>query len=84
MKSKLFSVNWKDGVRGLFLSVMTSAGIALQQVLNSGLIPDKASLRGAGIAGIAAGLAYIIKNFLTNSNDEMLKVEPTKPADEVK
>ena len=84
MKSKLFSVNWKDGIRGLFLSIMTSAGIALQHVLDSGLVPDKASLKTAGIAGVAAGLAYVIKNFLTNSNDEMLKPEQVKPADEVK
>lgn len=78
MKSKLFSLGIKDGVRSLLLSVMTSVGIYLQQILSSGLMPDKSHLRNAAIAGIAAGLSYVIKNFLTNSKDELLKTEPPK------
>ncbi len=77
MKSKLFSVNMKDAVRGLFIAVATAIGTGLTQVLNTGALPDKSSLKSVGIAGAAAGMAYVVKNFFTNSNDELLKKEST-------
>lgn len=77
MKSKLFSLNIKDGIRGAILAVLTASGTALIQVLNTGTIPDKAALKTVAIAGTAAGLSYVIKNFLTNSQDQVLKREPT-------
>jgi hypothetical protein len=84
MKSKLFTVGMKDAVRSLLLAVMTALGTGVLEVLNSGAIPDKPSIRKIGIAGAAAGMAYIIKNFFTNSNDQMFKKEdsnaPSAPA----
>ena len=75
MKSKLFWVNAKDVVRSLLLAVLTAAGTTLLQIVNTGLLPDRAGWKTVGISAGAAGLSYIIKNFLTNSNDQFLKKE---------
>ena len=77
MKSKLFSVNMKDGIRGVILAGLTAAGTAMLQVLNTGVLPDRAGMKTVGIAGVASGLSYVIKNFLTNSQDQAFKAEPS-------
>ncbi len=76
MKSRLFTINLTDAGRGLFLAVATASGTALLQILNSGALPDKTSLKPIGIAGAAAGLSYVMKNFFTNSKDKMFQAEP--------
>jgi hypothetical protein len=44
--------------------------------LQNGGFPNLAQLKTMGLAGLAAGIAYIVKNMLTNSSDELFKTEP--------
>jgi hypothetical protein len=43
--------------------------------LDSGTLPTLAELKQAGIVGLTAGLSYLLKNLLTNSQDELMKKE---------
>jgi hypothetical protein len=43
--------------------------------LDSGALPLLSELKQAGIVGLTAGLSYLLKNLLTNSEDELMKKE---------
>jgi hypothetical protein len=74
-QSSFLTVHWKDFVKGFFISFLTAFLTTVVQMLQDGSIPTLGEFRGAGIAGLTAGLAYVIKNWLTNSNDQLLKKE---------
>jgi hypothetical protein len=76
MKSDLFKLDWKDIGRGFLIAVISSAITSLYATISSGSLPTLAELQTAGLVGLGAGLAYIIKNVLTNSEDKLLKSEP--------
>ena len=80
---KLFQLAWEDLLKGLVVSVLTAALSTLLPLIQAGSWPSKAQLIGGMTAGLTAGVAYLIKNFLTNSQGQLLKAEPNK-ADEVK
>ena len=62
-QSNLFSLNWSDIAKGLLMAVLTPVVVLAQQSLAAGdLVFNWKSL---GIAAIAGGIAYLIKNFLT-------------------
>jgi hypothetical protein len=75
MKSDFLKLNWQDIVRGLLVAILTAAFIALQPIVERGTLPTLEELKAIGIVGISAGLAYLMKNFLTNSKDKMFKDE---------
>ena len=74
MKSKFLSLNTKDFIKGLFLSVLTSVLTIIYSSLQSGSLTIE--WKAVGTAAITAALAYITKNYLTNSEDQILKTEP--------
>jgi hypothetical protein len=76
-KSSFLSLHWRDIAKGFFLSFLTAFLTALVQLLQDGSLPNFAEMKTAGVAGLVAGLAYIIKNWLTNSDDQLLKKEPS-------
>lgn len=71
MKSSLFSLDTKDFVKGLFVAVFTSVITILYTSVSAGHL----EFDGKTIAttALTSALAYIMKNFVTNSNDELLK-----------
>lgn len=74
-QSSLFGVNAKDIVKGFITAFITAFLTAAMQLLQDGKIPTTKELSTAGIVGLTAGIAYILKNYLTNSKDEFLKKE---------
>lgn len=64
--SKQFSLKWRDIVRGFILAVLTPALLIIQQSLEVGSLTF--NWHQIGMAAVAGGGAYLIKNFL----------EPTK------
>jgi hypothetical protein len=40
-------------------------------------MPTLAQLKGIGMVALTAGVSYLLKNFLTNSADEVMTKEPT-------
>jgi hypothetical protein len=73
MKSSYLTVQQKDLIKGLVVAVLTafltSVGVALEDMA----LPTAKEFKDCGLAALGAGIAYIIKNFLTNNNDQLLK-----------
>jgi len=68
MKSKLFTLQVKDFIKGLIIAVLTGIGTALT-------VPDP-TLKSVGIASLVGLISYLTKNLFTNSKDEILTPEP--------
>ncbi len=85
MKATTFgTLSWKDSLKGLIVAIGTALITGLMQSLQSGQLPvTGAQLMPIALAAGSAGLAYIGKNFLTNSEDQFGKKEPVK-AEEAK
>ena len=72
-KSKFLTLEVKDGIRALFVAVGTSVLTAVMDVLNTNSI--NFDWKKIGIVALASAGAYILKNWLTNSKDQLLKKE---------
>lgn len=71
MKSTLFSANTKDVLRGLIIAVLTPVFVIIQQSITAGsLVFDWKSIAIAAIGGF---LAYLTKNFFTDSTAAAVK-----------
>jgi hypothetical protein len=66
--SKLYSLNAKDILRGLVIAVLTPAFVVVQMSIDKGtLIMD---WKAIGMAAVAGGVGYLLKNFLTPAKEE--------------
>ena len=75
-KSKFFLLNWRDFSKGFIVAVITVLLTGLYQAIEAGQFPTSwAQWRVILIASLGAGIAYIIKNLLSNSQDKFLKKE---------
>jgi len=80
MKSSFFTLNSKDFTRGLFIAVLSAVVTFLYTCIQAGnFVIDWSAI---GMAALSAALAYITKNLLTNSNDELLKKEVSASSSE--
>jgi VIT1/CCC1 family predicted Fe2+/Mn2+ transporter len=75
MKSSFLNLNTQDLVKGFVVAFLSAALTGLITTLDSGTLPTLAELKQAGIVGLTAGLSYLLKNLLTNSQDELMKKE---------
>lgn len=73
MKSKFLSLDLKDALNGFLVAFLSAALTGLITTLDSGVLPTLSELKSAGIVGLTAGLSYLLKNLLTNSQGEILK-----------
>ena len=75
--AKLFTINWQDILKGFITAVLTVIVAGLYTGLSSTppQFPDLATLEHLGITGLLAGVAYLMKNFLSNSAGQFLKAE---------
>lgn len=81
MKNKLFSLTSSDVVKGFIMAVLTVVVTALYNSLQSGSLPiEWAFWKTQLMLGLGAGVAYLLKNLFTNSNDQFLKSEPKNEA----
>ena len=73
MKTSLFSIGTKDIVKGIIMAVLTAIITALYTSINAGKFPSTIEdFKVIGLSALSAGLVYIMKNFLTNNNDQFL------------
>ncbi len=75
MKSSFLNLNTQDLVKGFAVAFLSAALTGLVATLDSGALPSLVELKQAGVVGLTAGLSYLLKNLLTNSQDELLKKE---------
>jgi hypothetical protein len=68
-------LNSSDILKGCVVAALTSFLNAIVLILGTGALPTVASLRSMAIVGLSAGMAYLVKNVLTNSKDQLFKGE---------
>jgi hypothetical protein len=73
MKSSFLKLDTQDLVKGFVVAFLSASLTGLVAILDSGALPTLIELKQAGIVGLTAGLSYLLKNLLTNSQDELLK-----------
>ena len=78
--SAFFTIGKRDFFKGFIVSIGTAAMTGCMQSLNSGSLPNHSDLKVIGIASLAAGGSYVLKNLLTNSEDKFMKKEPKQEA----
>lgn len=66
--SGLFSINWADAGKGFITAAIAAALTSGYQALTTGKFTLD-DLKVACIAGLTAGIAYLIKNFFTPATD---------------
>ena len=78
MKSEFGKINSKDIVKGLIVAVATAILTGALQLFQAGPVEWTFSFWQPTIyGGITAGIAYLLKNVFTNSQDQIGKSEPT-------
>lgn len=75
MKSNFLRLNTSDLVKGFVVAFLSASLTGIVNILDAGTLPLLSDLKQAGIVGLTAGLSYLLKNLLTNSQDEILKKE---------
>jgi len=81
MKSKLGNLHFKDILKGALVAMLTIIATSLLSIIESGNLMSLMEwivIKPILIAGIGGFLAYLLKNFLTNSDDKVLKKEVKK------
>jgi hypothetical protein len=73
MSSTYLSLNKKDFIKGLVMAVLTAVISVVYTSIESGFL--EFNVKSIVIAALSAALAYIMKNALTNSDDQFLKKE---------
>jgi hypothetical protein len=76
MRSKIFRLDSRDLVKGLIVTVICSLITGIYQIIASGFAFNWETLKPVVIAAIGAGLSYLTKNLLTNSNGDFMRWEP--------
>ena len=74
--SNLFNLNLKDLVKGAFTTVIGAILTGVYAIIQSGGSFSVATLKPIAVGGVVAGLSYLGKNLLTNSQGQVLTPEP--------
>ena len=69
--SNFGKLNLRDLTNGLIVAFLTASLTSLIAILDSGVLPTLAELKAAGLAGLVASLAYLLKNLVTNSSGKV-------------
>ena len=76
MKSTFGKLNAKDFIKGFAVALITAILTSALQLFQAGPVEWSFAFWQPTIyGGITAGIAYIIKNWLTNSDDKLLTPE---------
>lgn len=83
MKTKLFKLAKNDFIKGAFMVLLVSVATAIYESVKAGIIPTDISFYVASIkAGLGLAILYLLKNFVTNNNDKILKKDVIVKIDE--
>lgn len=75
MNSLFLKLSKSDWLKGLYSAVVTPIAYGLIDYANTNTLPDLPKLKALGIIGLCAGMVYILKNLVTNSNGKVLTPE---------
>jgi hypothetical protein len=75
MRSDFLNLNSRDFYKGLIVIIICTFITGIYQVIANGGILNWETMKPVVIAAAGAGISYLTKNLLTNSNGEFLKSE---------
>jgi hypothetical protein len=75
MSSKFLRLNRSDFIRGLIVTVICTLITGIYQVIASGFEFNWITMKPVVIAAVGAGISYLTKNLLTNSNGKFMTFE---------
>lgn len=73
--SKFLNLNANDLLKGVVVTIIAILTRGIYQITDSGSVPTTDQLSAIGWAALTAGVSYLLKNFLTNSNGDFLTRE---------
>lgn len=73
--SSFLGLNVRDAVNGFVVAFFGTALTGLIAILDGGRLPENEEIKAAAIVGLTAGLSYLLKNFLTNSQGQLFTKE---------
>lgn len=76
MRSKFLRLNSRDFIKGIIVTVICTFITGLYQLIASGFTVDWVTIKPVVIAAIGAGVSYLTKNLLTNTNGDFMTYEP--------
>ena len=76
MKSKIFTLDWRDLFNGLIVAVLTVLLTGVIDILGKDAVFDWIHIKPLLIAGISAACAYLLKSLSTNSHNQLFTKEP--------
>ena len=65
--SGLGNINWLDILKGFIVAALTVVLAGVYTSIQQGKLPTLAELGSLAIAGLAAGVGYLLKNFFSNN-----------------
>ena len=77
--AKFGTITGSDFFKGLVVSIFTTATAALYTIFQTNTLPTVPQLRQIGFVAFCAGVSYLLKNLLTNSQDQVFAKEPKEP-----
>jgi hypothetical protein len=72
-QSKIGSLNWNDALKGFLVAFFMATLTGLIDTLELGTLPNLKAIKVHAIAGLVAGLSYLLKQLITNKNGDLLK-----------
>ena len=76
MKSNFLSLNARDFIKAIVMVFISALLTGFYQLLQGGAAFNWVTLKPVVLSSVAAVVAYLLKNFFTNSDDKFLKNEP--------
>lgn len=70
MNSKFFTLNYKDVIKGFIVAAITAALTGAYDALTSA---QPLNIKAIATVSLTAGIGYLIKNVLTNSDGQIGK-----------
>jgi hypothetical protein len=71
--SNFLNLNANDLMKGFVVAFFSAALTGIVAILETSQLPQMSDLKAASVVGLTAGLSYLLKNFLTNTQGELLK-----------
>lgn len=71
--SNFLNLDLQDLTKGFVVAFLSAALTGIVAILETSQLPQMTDLKAAAIVGLTAGLSYLLKNVLTNSQGQMLK-----------
>lgn len=79
-ESQFLSLNSRQWIKGLFLAILGAFLVGLNNSLQSGELPSTwIEFKPLLMAGLLAGITYLMTSFASNSKGEILKSEKSEP-----